>query len=507
MTSVAKTYAGETVSQKHRPANTKPEAKAPIVLMVSGGADSMALLLMATRAPLNLDDGKGEARIAKERLHVLHVNHGLRGLAAYEDEELVRDATRQLGIPCTVISIDVPALTAATPGESFESVARKVRYDAADKLANDLSKAAGTPRSAARIVTAHTADDRAETFFMNAIKGAGPAGLSSIPFRRNRIVRPLLYKTHSELCEYLRLHNILWAEDATNEDTSYLRNFVRKKILPLAKEKNDRLVTALTSTCDVLNDEDVFLSSIAQREYKRLLQATSPGIRSLDARKLRATDVAIARRIVRSALLGIEPQARLKAEDVASILKAVVKDTGSFHVTFGIHVKVENGTLTLRARSAQDPCQTFHVQWLSVPGTLPLPCGTLAADIVHVTSADSPTALAKELGQKSRGNAVFLDMEALQIDAKNAKLWVSPPAPGDVLCPLGMHGQSKKLSDLLSEAHIPRTERPGIPVVSRAPGREIAWIAGVRPDARFAVTTTSRALLYMYYQKNPHTKR
>lgn len=504
MTSVARTYAGETPHKKHPPANTSPEAKAPIVLMVSGGADSIALLLMATRVPLNLDDGRGEVRIAKERLHVLHVNHGLRGLDAQEDEELVRNTASHLGIPCTVVSVDIPALTAATPGESFESVARKVRYEAADKLANDLSKAAGTPRSAARIVTAHTADDRAETFFMNAIKGAGPAGLSSIPFRRNRIVRPLLYKTHHELCDYLRLHNVLWAEDATNEDTSYLRNFVRKKILPLAKEKNDQLVATLASTCDVLNDEDAFLSSIAQREYRSLLQSSSPGVRSLNAHKLAATDVAIGRRIVRTALLDLEPQARLEANDVATILKAVAKQSGSFHVTYGIHAKIENGTLTLRTRAAQGPQKSFHAQWLSVPGSLPLTDGILTADIIHVTPADSPLALAKELGEKSGGNAVFLDMEALQTDTDAIKMWVAPPSPGDILCPLGMHGQSKKLSDVLSGAHIPLTERAGVPVVSVAPGREIVWVAGVRPDTRFAVTAASRALLYMCYQKERH---
>ena len=78
--------------------------------MVSGGADSTALLLLAATSELDIDDGRGTARIARERLHVLHVNHGLRGLDAQEDEEFVRELSARFGIPCTVRRVDVAGL-------------------------------------------------------------------------------------------------------------------------------------------------------------------------------------------------------------------------------------------------------------------------------------------------------------------------------------------------------------------------------------------------------------
>ena len=169
-----------------------PEASGPVVLMVSGGADSTALLVLAATSALDIDDGRGEALIARERLHVLHINHQLRAIDADEDEEFVREMATRFGVPVTVRRVDVAKLAASAElgDTNVENVAREVRYAAANQLANELCAASGLPRSAARILTAHTANDRAETFFMHAIKGSGAQGLSSIPRRRNRIVRP-----------------------------------------------------------------------------------------------------------------------------------------------------------------------------------------------------------------------------------------------------------------------------------------------------------------------------
>ena len=203
MPSVSRRYATPLQRFERPSGQADAELAAPVVLMVSGGADSTALLVLAATSTLDIDDGRGEARIARERLHVLHVNHQLRGLDAEEDEEAVRQLSARFGIPCDVRRVDVAELAAASDG-NVENAGRLARYAAAVELANELCAEVGCPRSAARILTAHTADDRAETFFMNAIRGTGAAGLSSIPRRRNRIVRPLLDRTHDELCELLK---------------------------------------------------------------------------------------------------------------------------------------------------------------------------------------------------------------------------------------------------------------------------------------------------------------
>ena len=104
----------------------------------------------AATSALDIEDGKGCARIARERLHVLHINHQLRGVDAEEDEEFVRGLSARYGVPCTVESVDVEAL-AKQHGDNVENVGREVRYAAAARLANELSAQMGCPRSAARI--------------------------------------------------------------------------------------------------------------------------------------------------------------------------------------------------------------------------------------------------------------------------------------------------------------------------------------------------------------------
>lgn len=494
MPSVSRRYATGR-NRFARPSGRPDEERAaPVVLMVSGGADSTALLVLAATSALDIEDGRGAARIARERLHVLHVNHGLRGLDAKEDEEFVRDLAARFGIPCTIRRVDVAALAASTPGGNVENAGREARYAEASRLANELSSRFGTPRSAARIVTAHTADDRAETFLMNAIRGTGAAGLSSIPRRRNRIVRPLLDRTHAELCDLLRMRGIVWREDSTNEDTHYLRAFVRHELLPIARERNPRVVASLSTTCDILSEEDAYLTSVAARVLRELTRREDEGLVVLDAARLAATEVAIARRVVRQAILSVCPDARLEARHVAATLARVAAGEGSLTVPMGADVRVEHGLLAIRARIAP-PAPA--AAWLEVPGRLEFPDGrALTARVLRVPEGTDAAAHARAHGLEWEGSSVLLDAVAAGVDpARGGRLWVDVPHAGEVLCPLGMHGQSKKLSDLLGEARIPVAERALLPVVHTSPTGSVVWVAGVRADERMRCGAQTRWML------------
>lgn len=469
------------------------ETRAPVVLMVSGGADSTALLVMAATSALDIDDGRGRARIARERLHVLHINHRLRGLDADEDEEFVRNLTAAYGIPCTVKRCDV-ARIARDAADNVENAGRGVRYAAAAELANELSAQFGTPRSAARICTAHTANDRAETFFMNAIRGSGAPGLSSIPRRRNRIVRPLLDKTHDELCEFLRMRGIVWREDDTNHDTRYLRAYVRHDLLPVVERRNPRIIASLASTCDILSDEDSYLSALASRLMHDLTRKQERGLLALDAARLAASEVALARRVVRSALLWVEAEARLEARHINRVLELVSARAGSATLPMGVDVRVEHGLVFLRARIADS---SRIAAWLEVPGTLEMASGgTLSARLVEVERGVDPVLLARSHALEWEERSVLLDAEACGIDATSGGLlWVDTPHPGDIVCPLGMHGQSKKLADLLNEAQHPSAERERIPIVRTDVRGQVVWVAGIRIDERAKCTSHTGHLL------------
>ena len=469
------------------------ELRAPVVLMVSGGADSTALLVMAATSALDIDDGRGTARIARERLHVLHINHGLRGLDADEDEEFGRGLAAEYGIPCTVERLDVAALAAKT-SDNVENAGREARYAAAARLANELSEQFGTPRAAARICTAHTADDRAETFFMNAIRGSGAPGLSSIPRRRNRIVRPLLDKTHDELCEYLRMRGIVWREDDTNRDTRYLRAYVRHELMPVVERRNPRVVASIASTCDILSDEDAYLGALASRLLHDLIRRQDGGMIALDASSLAASEVALARRAVRSALLMVEADARLEARHINRVLGLVSAGAGSATLPIGVDVRVEHGLLFLRARSAD---RSRVAAWLEVPGTLELgEGGTLSARLIEVAHGADASLIAKDRALEWGQHSVLLDAEACGVDpTTGGRLWVDTPHPGDIVCPLGMHGQSKKLADLLNEAQLPAAERSRIPIVRADVRGPVVWVAGIRVDERAKCTPHTKYLL------------
>lgn len=511
MTSVSRRYAAAT--SPVRAGRADAEAAGPVVLMVSGGADSTALLLLAATDELDIDDGRGLARIARERLHVLHVNHQLRGDAADGDEAFVCELCASLGIPVEVVRVDVAALAAdpATGDTNVENVAREVRYAAATRLANHLCEEAGLPRSAARILTAHTANDRAETFFMHAIKGSGTQGLSSIPRRRNRIVRPLLDRTHEELCRLLRMRGIAWREDATNADTRYLRSFVRHEVVPRALERNPRLFESMAATCEILSDEDSYLAQVASRAFRALERRQEEGLVVLDGARLAAADVAIARRVVRMAVLAACPGCRLDSRHVTRVLELVAAGEGSATLPSGVDARVSYGMLFVRARVAQASVATSG--WIEVPalegmagtssvlaapgpeGALLLAAGTLAARLREVAPGSDPVALARAHAREWEGASVLLDAESCGLGPLGGSLWVSSPEVGEVLCPLGMHGQSKKLSDLLIDAKVPAAERAGVPVVRTGDGGRILWVAPLRADERVRVTDASRVLL------------
>ena len=290
MPTVAQHFAQSGAAADLRSRDDAVRTAAPVVLMVSGGADSTALLVMACTSKLDLRDGRGPARIARERLHVLHVNHHLRGAASDADEQFVRDLCERYGVPLCVEHASFSELN----GQNLEAAAREVRYAAARRYVRELCQQTGAPRSAARILTAHTASDRTETFFMNAIKGSGPAGLSSIPRRRNIIVRPLIGFTHEELCRYLEVAGYTWREDESNQDTAYLRNFVRHQIVPVARERNGNLDKTISATCDILCDEDAFMEHLAANALRSCTRRREEGLVVLDATRLAAAEIAIA---------------------------------------------------------------------------------------------------------------------------------------------------------------------------------------------------------------------
>ncbi len=235
------------------------------LLMVSGGSDSTALTYLAACA-------RNEELLGPVAL--LHVNHQLRGVDAASDAEFVEGLAHLLDIPCFVCEVDV-AGEAARSGSNVEAVARRERYLAANEALASLCQHECVPLAEGRIVTAHTADDRIENFYMRSIVGTGPGGFRSMKRKNGPVVRPLLNCTREQLRAYLRARKgeglpvmedatgALWREDATNAHTDRFRAYVRHKMVPVAVKWNAQMPEVLTRTMDLIADEDDMLEEMA----------------------------------------------------------------------------------------------------------------------------------------------------------------------------------------------------------------------------------------------------
>jgi tRNA(Ile)-lysidine synthase len=431
---------------------------APVVAMVSGGADSVALL----RA---LESGG----LGDVSLSVLHVDHQLRGSASDGDAAFVRALCDSLGVPCRIASVDVAAY-AREHGLNLEDAGRRVRYHEADVELDARCALAGADPEDGRIVTAHTFDDRAETVLMRLAQGAGVAGLLALPYRRGRIVRPLLDCTRADVVAYLGELGQAWREDATNLDTSRLRARVRADLLPVLREISPRFDDALARTLTVLGDEDELLDQMARALAEDVVEFRDGEVR-LDRAQLAPAPRALMRRVLRNALFEAFPEAsRLEFEHIEAVCDGVADAGFARDLPGGLRAFSEYGTLMI-SRDA-GPAEPLAPCLLPVPGTADLGRGGTITALV----GDS-----KEPG--SDVSSALIDADAVR-----GPLLVTSPQPGDRMRPFGMPG-SRKLQDVLTDAKVPARQRACVPVVRD--GERIVWVAGVKTSEDYRVCPAS----------------
>ena len=296
-----------------------PLAEAGVVVAVSGGADSTALLL-------GLDELIKTAKLRVE-LTIAHLDHGLRN-ESQADSEWVAQLAEELGYEIVVSRAKITGRANAkrkpeapttrskakptkakpnAPPENLEQAARKARYAFLQKTAEK--------KHSHLVLTAHTLDDQAETILMRLLRGSAAEGLSGTPAVRElergspvKLVRPLLsWARRSDTEAYCRQHQIDFRVDEMNDDEAFSRVRVRKQLLPLMKSFNNRVVEALSRTAALLNEDAVALAD----EAVRLLHLASDlsernsetGAPALSVTVLRQAPSAVRRRALREWIL------------------------------------------------------------------------------------------------------------------------------------------------------------------------------------------------------------
>lgn len=438
-------------------------ASAPVLLMVSGGADSIGMLEIFARDTFG-----------SRPLRVLHINHLLRDHESDGDEAFVRAQCERLGVECRTVRYDVAAFAEAG-GLNLEDAGRQVRYRFAEDELDAWCQQLGIRPQAGRIAVAHTLDDRIETFFMRAIAGSGTGALGSIAAVRGRIVRPLLDVEREPLRDWLRDQGLSWREDPTNADTSRSRALVRAEILPAAERLNPGFRAALGRTMDLLADDDALLSGMADAFARDFAEITVGAHIVFNREWMRTLDRTMARRTVRSALSEAFPSAsRLEAEHVEAMVDGLADDSFARDLPSGLRAVSEYDKLTVFHSDVDDAVVAPGL--LSLPGNLEIG----AAGSIRAEDVDS--------GDMS-GSA---DSVVIAADLLAGELTVDGIRPGDRFRPLGMEG-SRKVSDLLIDAKVPQRLRRAVPVVRD--GDRIVWLAGVRQNDDYRVTPdTERAV-------------
>lgn len=434
-------------------------AGAPVLVMVSGGGDSVALLHLLAAGTLG-----------EHPVRALHVNHRLRGADADADQHFVEELCAALSIECEVERIDVGAL-AAEQRLNLEDAGRRVRRTVADAHLDAWCAELGVSAMAGRIAIAHTRDDRVETFLMRAAEGTATGGLASIRPASGRIVRPLIDADRADVRTWLFEEGLTWRDDATNDDMGRSRAYVRAEVVPALERLNPAVRANLARTMDLLADDDTLLSSMAAafaRDFSDHREDT--GEVTFEVEWMATLDKTMVRRVIRTALVSAFPEAsRIEAAHVEALADGLAQEGFARDIGEGLRAWREYGRLVVSCAPDDEP--RVAPRLLSVPGSLEFAGGLVIA------TPSGPDAM------DGSENTALIDAAAVQTG-----LSVGSAAEGERMRPLGMQG-SRKLSDLLIDAKVARRHRARVPVVRD--GERVVWLAGVRMSDEYKVTEST----------------
>lgn len=402
------------------------------LLGLSGGADSVCLFHLLREGGYSFS--------------VAHINHCIRGDEADRDERFCRDLAENEGIPFFLLRQDVPAL-ARESGESLEEAARRVRYSFFEKTMRR--------ENIPVLLTAHNADDNAETLLLMLARGSSPAGACGIPPVRvlpfGEVQRPLLAYSKEEITSFCRERSLEFMTDSTNADTSYARNRVRMNILPELRAINPHVLSALARFTELQRAEREYIDSEAEK-YTDLLECEA----------LASIPTPIAARAL--ALAAFRSGAMPETLHVDGMLELARKNGGSLSLPGGIIACADGGRITFRSEK-----RTPNVRQQIYP------------DYEHIELKEGENAVGGAIISVFRGELTndfaqvynLSTSACINLDRIKETFYARPRREGDRILIRGMHRSVKKLISEKASA-LSLTERRALPVICC--GEDIVWV-------------------------------
>ncbi|MBQ4332853.1 MAG: tRNA lysidine(34) synthetase TilS [Clostridia bacterium] len=423
-----------------------------VVLGLSGGADSMALLHMLVHWP-----------VPGLRVSAVHVHHGLRGANADRDETFVRDICDRYGVVLTVQHVDV-AERASNQHISVEEAGRTVRYEIFESIRKELG--------ADYIFTAHTASDQVETLLMRLIRGTGPDGLDGIQVIRGAIRRPLLCCNRAEIEAYCAQHDIPYVTDETNMDVQYTRNRIRHEVLPLLRRINPAADDALLRFRYHVRLDSTYMRGLSGQALDKARQENG-----YDCSVFNEQHFTVRRRMIlsimdRAGVPDIEESHILAAE------KVIHSKNGSVSLPGRKVLAAEQGIVSIR--DVIEPTHPAPITVFELPATLSFGDEQYSLSVVDKKQADNENV--HKLFSKS----------TIDYDTIRGSLYIRCRQEGDRIHPAG-RGVGKSLKKLMNELRIPSHLRDTYPLLCDDEG--VLLIPGYTCDQRACVTEDTKHFL------------
>lgn len=447
----------ETRTEAFIKANKLLHRGAPVVVALSGGADSVALL--SVLSALGYD------------CRAAHCNFHLRGAESMRDMRHAADVCRQLAVDLYVKDFDMDIERAGT-GESVEMACRRVRY----AWFGDLLDREGAQATA----VGHHSEDRAETFMLNLLRGTGIAGLTSMRPRHDSVVRPLLPVTRSQIEQYLVARGLKWVDDSSNGSDVHRRNRLRNHIFPLVEQLFPGATGAIIATiANLESTADIYRSAVAGMIAPYIGSNGDIMLRQLAAAQSHADTVLF--EYLRPYGFGYG--------QVCDMLRGA-ESSGQRYVA------ADNGTVTAE--------QSYGILHISRAGADAAgdTAGSIDVDLrhdivtpVHISVSRRPAAAFRP--ENIGPDVAYIDAAA----AGPAAVWqLRHWRRGDRMVPFGSN-KSKLLSDIMANARIDAPQRRNVWLLTR--NDEIVWAVGVRNSALFSVGPDTKEYLRLQLNEKP----
>lgn len=431
-----------------------------IILGVSGGADSVSLfyILQNLKTKYNL------------KLTVVHINHGIRGRDAYNDQEYVSSLCNKYNTPIEIFEYNIKKEAEKT-GTTEEEAGRIIRYKAFYTVLKKYN--------ADKIAVAHNMNDNAETILMRLFRGTGLKGLCGINAKRENIIRPLIECTRFQIENYCKENNINYKTDYTNNIDIYTRNKIRLKLIPWIEGNfNKNIIGTLSKTSSLIYEEDQYLNKISHQAFKDCIVDNSNT--SIDINKLNLYDDVIKRRIIRYAC----SQYNIDLHDISykhvdMILNLLNNKTGkSVNLPFGMKVSKQYDLLLFSNNSKEITkfCYTINEN-----------------DFLYIKEINKYISLSKN---KINYKSSFINIYTIifDYDKINNVLQLRNKNEGDQIYLKGING-TKKLKKLFIDLKIPRNNRLKIPVL--ACKNNVLWIMDYKTSDYYKADDTTTNKIYL----------